>query len=353
MQVFTRVVNKAKNATEAKKIKQENLNRNTELIDGVLGFRAGASKLFLFPEFHMAGYPMAESIKEWIEKGCCIIPGEETDIYAEKAKQYGIYIAGNMYEYDPEWPNRYFNCSWIIDPQGKVALKYRRINSAMTPSPHDFLDEYIKKYGITGNLPISLFPVLKTRELGNLAIFPCGEVMYPEFARVFMMAGAEVLLHPTGDSGATTANGHGMSYGWACCQVARATENMMYFVSANHAGMLYSPQPVGIYGGGSQIIDFQGNVVAASIVGGQEHSISATINIDLLRETRKTTGAGNWLARARQEVFKWFYDNISIYPPNAFSKEPMEHPKQVMEVMKRSIENMRKLGIIVEEPSQK
>jgi predicted amidohydrolase len=34
-------------------------------------------------------------------------------------------------------------------------------------------------------------------ELGRLALIPCGEINVPEVARVMMMQGAEVILHPT------------------------------------------------------------------------------------------------------------------------------------------------------------
>src|SRR5207253_1472636 len=68
---------------------------------------------------------------------------------------------------------------------------------AQWPSPHDMMDAYLERYGVEGT-----FPVVDT-ELGRIAMFPCGEVSTPEAARMFMLRGAEILLHP--DNGGTGA----------------------------------------------------------------------------------------------------------------------------------------------------
>ena len=50
------------------------------------------------------------------------VPGEETDMLAAKAKQYGTYIAAQALENDPDWPDLFFNTGFIINPQGKIIL---------------------------------------------------------------------------------------------------------------------------------------------------------------------------------------------------------------------------------------
>ena len=49
------------------------------------------------------------------------IPGPETAALGEKARELNTYIAGNAYVVrDPEFPDRYFNKGFLIDPQGEV-----------------------------------------------------------------------------------------------------------------------------------------------------------------------------------------------------------------------------------------
>ncbi|MEK0326822.1 MAG: nitrilase-related carbon-nitrogen hydrolase, partial [Nitrosopumilus sp.] len=109
-----------------KEIISENLNRDLELIDGFMKF-GGKPKIIQFPEFFLSGFWTGRSMKDWLEVAIQM-PGDETDKIAQKAIEHNIYIAGNNYEVDPEWPGRYFNTSFLINPQGKIILKYRSLN---------------------------------------------------------------------------------------------------------------------------------------------------------------------------------------------------------------------------------
>ena len=182
MQVYCNLVNSARNRDEAMTIINRSLDRWVTLIRGTA--RGGGRQLLLFPEFCLTGFPLTETAKEWIDKACIEIPGPITERLQREAQSAKIWIGANAYERDPEWPGRYFNTSFLIDPSGNVVLKYRRINTVQTGSPHDFMDRYLDRYGIEGT-----FPVAKT-DLGNIAMMPCGEIMYPEAARMFMFRGA-------------------------------------------------------------------------------------------------------------------------------------------------------------------
>ncbi|MDG6922855.1 MAG: hypothetical protein JRN67_06125, partial [Nitrososphaerota archaeon] len=174
--------------------RKANLGRALELLDRRCGGRrAGSMKIAVFPEFFLAGIPSKETAKEWIEKACIETPGEETDRFGEYARKYGLYIAGNAYAVDRDLPGAYFNTSFVIDPQGKIVSIYKRNHSSYCSTPGDLWDEFLKKKGYD-----ALFPVVDS-PLGKLACFPCGEINFPEVARMFRMKGTEVLLHPTGE----------------------------------------------------------------------------------------------------------------------------------------------------------
>ena len=181
------------------------------------------AKLVVMPEFALQGPPHGMPVAGWIDLACCTIPGPITEPFQEFAQQRGIYIAGHQFDCDPEWPGRYFNTCFLIGPSGDVILRYRRINTAAFPSPHDFMDAYLERHSMA-----EVFPVADT-ELGRIAMIPCGEINVPEVARVYMMQGAEVILHPTNSPRRPAQE---------AAKVVRAAENMVYLVSANVAGRI-------------------------------------------------------------------------------------------------------------------
>jgi len=107
-----------------KKVIKENLTRALELVEGRKGWW-GAPKLIVFPEFFIQGLAMDRPIKDWVAMSVTV-PGEETDVIAATAKRLGSYISACVYEYDPNFPKRYWDTSFIIDPRGKIILKYRQ-----------------------------------------------------------------------------------------------------------------------------------------------------------------------------------------------------------------------------------
>lgn len=332
MQVHTNIVNRAKTRDEAMRIVNKSLDRWTELARASV--RGTSKTLLLFPEFSLQGFPLQETAEEWIEKACFEIPGPETERLQKLAQELRCYIGANSYEKDPEWPGRYFNCSYLIDDSGEVILKYRRINSVHTPSPHDFMDKYLDKYGLEGTFPVAKTP------LGNLSMMPCGEIMYPEAARMFTFRGAEVILHPTSDSGADD------QWSWQSAKKVRASENMVYLISANSAGMPGAYRGEADINGLSRIFDWDGRILSQGPSPGESTRCSAMIDVEALRRLRGMPGGGNRLLRQRIEIYRPLYDQTVFYPANQFADAPMDSKKRIMEIQKEAINNMEKSGIV-------
>ena len=161
----SRLAVKAADRLGAWAIIKENLAHALELIDSASQGREPA-KLVVLPEFALQGPPHGLPAAAWIEKACCPVPGAITEPLQELAHRRRIYIGAHQFESDPEWPGRYFNTCFLIDPAGTVILRYRRINTAAFPSPHDFMDAYLARYGTA-----EIFPVVDT-PLGRLAMIP-------------------------------------------------------------------------------------------------------------------------------------------------------------------------------------
>jgi predicted amidohydrolase len=337
MQVNCNLVNSARNRDEAMAIVNKSIDRWITLMRGVA--RGGGRQLVLFPEFCLTGFPLGESAAEWIEKACIEIPGPVTERLQREAQALKIWVGANSYERDPTWPGRYFNCSYLISPAGDVVLKYRRINTVQTGSPHDFMDKYLARYGIEGT-----FPVAKT-DLGNIAMMPCGEIMYPEAARMFMFRGAEVLLHPTSDHGAAD------KWSWESAKKVRASENMMYLISANQTGQIGGALPQGQTAGHSKIFDWDGRILSDTGAPGESTVCSAWIDVEALRRMRSIPGSGNRLLRQRVDMYRPLYNSMTLYPPNKFADAPMDSKARIMEVQQEAYQNLVRSGVI--QPPQK
>jgi predicted amidohydrolase len=288
-------------------------------------------KLVVLPEFVFQGPPRATPVSQWIDKACATIPGPITDRLAEVAKRRGIYIAGNHFEVDSRWPDRYFNSSFLLDDKGEVILRYRRINTASWTSPHDILDQYREAYGEDG-----IFPVVDT-PLGKLAIFPCGEVSVPELSRVFMLRGAEVLLHP--HNGPATAPSE-------AAKTCRAAENMCYLISANVAGSIGFSADGKELGGHSRIVDYLGNDAAADNSAAESTAATAIIDVEALRAARRDKGMGNMLLRSRFEMYRDYYAKAGFYPANGLSGGAFETYGELTPIQDQALANMTRAGVL-------
>ena len=337
MQTMNHVVNRAANRDEAMLIVNKSLDRWDELLASLVASNGSIKQLYLFPEFNLQGFPLNENVNEWIEKACLRIPGSsEVERIQKMAQKYKIYIGANAYESPDDWPGRYFNCSFLIDPSGDIILKFRRINTTEATSPHDVLDEYLDKHGVEGLLPVA------ETELGNIAMMPCGEIAWPETARALTMRGAEIILHPTSDHGKYD------QLAWESCKRARAAENMVYFISSNAGGMIGGPLPEGSNYGNSKIIDFNGQVMVQNHGPGESSRASAVIDMDALRRVR-TASPGiygyNRLGTLRTEVYRPVYEETVFYPSNSFAEKPMSSKKQIGENIEETVNRKINEGV--------
>lgn len=325
-------VNKCKTRDEAHEIIKQTIARLDRQIFGSIAFVGFDTKLIVLPEYFLTGFPMGETIDEWREKACLEIDGEIYEKLSEIAQNRKIFLSGNAYELDKNFPELYFQTSFIIAPNGEVILRYRRLNSMFAPTPHDVWDKYLDIYGLE-----AVFPVAKT-EIGNLACIASEEILYPEIARCLAMRGAEVFCHSSSEVFGMQNTPKNVA------KLARAYENMAYIVSANSGGLTDISIPENSTDGGSRIVDYKGLIIAET---GQGESINAFAEIDLaaLRRNRRRAGMGNILSRQRFELYAESYAKHSFYPANTLLNKKAER-SHFVETQKAVIEKLEKDGLI-------
>ena len=222
--------------------------------------------------------------------------------------------------------------SFIIDPSGAVVLRYRRLNSMYSPTPHDVWDAYVDRYGLDG-----VFPVART-EIGRIAAVASEEILYPELTRCLAMRGAEVIVHSTCEVGSPRATPKSIA------RRARAIENLVFVVSANTAGMEGLDLPGASADGGSVVVDYKGKVLAEAGYG--ESCVAyADIDLEALRRFRRRPGMENLLSRQRFEAYAESYASHSHHPANTMA-DGFSGKKHFTDTQAEVIERLAKKGVI-------
>jgi len=324
---------------------EANLDRHMELVEDLWKWTDSGPELIVFPEFCLTMPPQSPEDLDAFQKIGVEIPGYVTDIIGDITSKYDIFIAMNTYEKDPEWPGRVFNTSFIVDPDGEVILRYRKLNSTqlgMLPysQPGDFYEDYIDHYGG----PEALFPVADTR-LGNLACLTCYDIRYSEVARCLALQGAEVLLHPTGEPNKPVH----WRQSWDRAKSVRAWENQCYFISANTGRILDGTWPEFRQAGNSKILGPDGGVIA-QIEGQGESVISCEINVGRLRNQRYEKPGRNVPMTSRFWMYEPIFEAATSWPEGVAAETSVTRDKlraAKVEARDRAVEN----GIFVE-PSE-
>ncbi|ASK88867.1 nitrilase-related carbon-nitrogen hydrolase [Sphingorhabdus sp. SMR4y] len=265
-------------------------------------------KLAVLPEYLLTSYPGRISIPDFADKAALEVDGPEYEALGAMAQRLNMFIAGNAYEVDRNFPGLYFQACFIIAPSGDVVLRYRRLNSMFAPTPHDVWSKYLDIYGLDG-----VFPVART-EIGSLAAIASEEILYPEIARAHALRGAEIFVHSSSEIGSPLDTPKDIG------KRARAQENMAYVVSANTAGIENSTLPLASADGNSMVVDYKGRVLAESN-SGETFTAFADIDLQGLRAARRKPAMTNFLARQRLDLFAATYGAIRIHSADGLIKD--------------------------------
>jgi predicted amidohydrolase len=208
-----------------------------------------------------------------------------------------------MLEVDARWPGHVFNTTCLVGPAG-IFYKYRKVNTwipyEVHTSPHD-LEGYDEP----------LFPVADT-PIGRIGCAICYDWLFPEAMRQLAANGAEVLLRVSAYMdpwGATEP----MDW-WTVINRARAIENIAYVVAANQGASLKHYPPYS-WPGGSQVVDYDGRLLAQASPGPGERIVVAPVDITALRHERATRRGHHMPAHLRTEAYPVYQRHQ--YPPDA------------------------------------
>jgi predicted amidohydrolase len=270
------------------------------------------------------------------------VPGPETDFLGDLARQWDVYIMAQAKARHEEFPDRFFNVGFVIDPQGEVILRHHKVVPLLpvehSVTPHNVWDRWVELYGETLD---AFYPVVDT-DIGRLGIMMANEGSYPENARGLAMNGAEVVYR------ASYPHPHTGNEFFEIQTRARALDNNLYVVAPN-MGTYYldadSEVPIDTFGGRSMIVDYKGRIVGRHDYSGVSSYLAGTIDIGALRDFRARAQFDNWMKDLTTEQYRVIYDR-EIYPKNLYlEREPYDHAGYRKAVIEPQIAKMHELDM--------
>jgi len=194
---------------------------------------ARGARLVVFPEY--SSYfvnPMDASLAENSES----LDGEFVQMLQQTASAHDVTIVAGLVESAGE---RVRNALVAVDSTGlRAVYRKQHLYDAFGQTESDWIE--------AGELGAP-----ETLQIDGLRVgmMTCYDLRFPEVARTLVDAGADAIVVP-----AEWVRGPLKEHHWTTLLAARAIENTVYVVAADH------PDPIGV--GHSQIIDPQGVVIA-------------------------------------------------------------------------------------------
>lgn len=203
------------------------------------------------------------------------IPGPTTNALGKVAQQKQVVIIASLFE--KRAPGVYHNTAVIIDPNGKIAGKYRKMHI-----PDDPL-YYEKFYFTPGDLG---FQTHETK-YGKIGTLVCWDQWFPEAARLTALSGAQLLFYPTAIGWLPDEEKEmnlAQHSAWETIQRAHAIANGVYVVVVNRVG----PEGKLTFWGQSFVADPFGRIVAKASAD-KEEVLVVDCDLKKIEETRQ-----NW-----------------------------------------------------------
>lgn len=298
------------------------------------------ARFMSFPEFGLQIPSSALSPAQWVP-GTITADGPEVERISKAAQDANAFVAFNAIERIEKFPGRYFLAGMIVGPSGDLVLNYRKMTSLTSKSrPGDMLSAWLDHFGED-----SLFPVADT-EIGRLSSVIAADMYVPEVMRGMVLNGAEIVSNPTAGGTLPEDNNFDIPTVTTMARRVRAYENLAYVFMSNLGPVGVDPQPPFSRRQPSQIIDFKGNMLAATQTGGEEFAV-ATVDIDALRRARTSLGNENKIAALQVPLYRPNYEVAKFAPIDTHIDTPLSSTEEHNDIMRQTISELVERGVLV------
>jgi N-carbamoylputrescine amidase len=167
------------------------------------------------------------------------IPDGPTTRFAERmAAETGAYVHASLYERADDGGELGFNTAICVAPDGALVARTRKLHIPITAGYYE--DRYFRP-GPAGD---DAFPVVGVGE-ARLGFPTCWDQWFPELARAYSLAGAEVIVYPTAIGSEPDHPDFDTEPLWEKVIVANGIANGTFMVAVNRIG---EETPLTFYG---------------------------------------------------------------------------------------------------------
>lgn len=169
------------------------------------------------------------------------------------ATAHGVYVSASVWEADPAVAPRGWNTAICVGPDGTLLARTRKLHIPVTSGYHE--DRYFPP-GDGG------YPVVGV-ERARVGFPTCWDQWFPELARAYSLAGAEVLVYPTAIGSEPDHPGFDTQPLWQRVIVGNGIANGTFMVAVNRIGteQVRADAPAITFYGSSFISDPYGRVL--------------------------------------------------------------------------------------------
>src|SRR5947208_1811597 len=205
------------------------------------------------------------------------VPGGSTIALGELARELGIVIIASLFE--RRRAGVYHNTAAIIDANGKLLGKYRKMHIPDDPLYHE------KFYFAPADLGFQAWPTAR----GKIGVCVCWDQWYPEAARLTALHGAEIIFYPTAIGWHPSEKrqfGAAQHAAWETIQRSHAIANGCYIAVPNRVGHEAPADGDGIeFWGQSFVCGPDGEIIAKGSVD-REEIVMADVDWSRVNEQR-------------------------------------------------------------------
>jgi N-carbamoylputrescine amidase len=244
---------------------QENIQKAAKLVNEAAD---NSANIVCLQELYTSQYfPQTVNVKHY--DLACSLPNESIEVMQKIAADRKLTIIVPVYECAR--PGINFNTAVIVDTDGSIAGKFRKVHIPDGP-------QYLEKYYFTpGDLG---YPVFKTTH-ATIGVGICWDEWFPEVARILGLKGAEIIFFPSAIGSEPDQPEYSSQAAWETVIKSHGIANGLFVAAVNRVGQ---EDGMNFYGG-SFISNPYGDILARGD-NESDQVVAAELDLKQIREFR-------------------------------------------------------------------
>jgi N-carbamoylputrescine amidase len=202
------------------------------LHDGIASAAAAGAEVVFLPELTLLRYP-ADTLPGGDVAALAedLTGGATFRFAAEAARQHQVLVHASLFERAPGPDGRGLNTAILVAPDGTLLARTRKLHIPVTAGY--FEDRYFRPGPADDPYPVTGLPLPSGARVG---LPTCWDEWFPEAARAYSLAGAEVLAYPTAIGTEPDHPGFDTEPLWRQVIVGNGIANGLFMVVPNRWG---------------------------------------------------------------------------------------------------------------------